>query len=119
MKDKLQNFTIEDVTKFNPERLPKLLAHNIKRNTMIGVSSNFGFTMDVMESYYDKVQENGQYIQAIDYLEMYIKMQVEALKTQLSTLKSETDLTTKKILLIDAMELEEDIDRLLQFNEVI
>jgi len=109
----------KDIFKFQPERLPKLLAHNIKRNTMIGVSNNYGFTLDVMESYYEKLQEQGQYVQAINYLEMYIKMQVAVLKTQLSTIESETDLTVKKILLIDAMELQDDIERLLKFNEVI
>ena len=113
MQDKI---SLEELIKFSPARLPKLLAHNIKRNSMIGVSADYGFTKDVMKSYYEKVDERDKYDQVITYLESYITTQIESLRSFLILAQQEKDLTEKKLLLIDIMELEQDIKRLLAFN---
>ncbi len=110
---------LQKITKYDPKRLPKLLAYNIKRNSMIGVSPEYGHTKDIMISYYKAVEDRDGYLQAISFLESYIEMQVDALKRKVDEIKTESDLTEKKILLIDAMELEDDIKRLLKFNEEV
>jgi len=118
--DKLPDYKkLQNIIKYDPERLPALLAYNIKRNSMIGVSSNYGHTNDVMISYYKAVEDREGYLQAINFLESYIEVQMDALKRKIHAAKNETDLTDKKILLIDAMELEDDIKRLLKFNEEV
>lgn len=107
---------MEDKFAYKPERLPKLLVHNIKRNKMIGVSPFKGVTLDVMTSYYQAVDERDHYAELINGLKLYIDSQMELLTSKMKEAEREKDLTEKKILLIDILELQEDIERLLAFN---
>jgi len=103
---------------FDPKYLLPLIVHQTHRNRAIGVTNTLsGFLGDMIYMYWGYLDDKGFYENVLAFQKLTIDNKLEKLREYIHQARSEPDLAERKILLINALELSQELGRLTYDDE--